>query len=175
METIRVLLCHQHPLVRSGLRALLEQQANIRVAGEAANGQEALALAVYCSPHVVVLDVKLAQITGIAAARAIIRKVKNAAIIFVSIDADPEYVAEAFKAGARGYVVADAAPSDLIQAIIAVAQGRRYLSRSITSQLLKDYSRMHPKSEALTETDEGLQSLLAEDCYDDDMRVDGET
>jgi len=130
-ETIRVLLCHQHPIFRSSLRSLLETAPKLRIVGEAANGREALILAEYCSPDIVVMDVKLVQPTGIAAARMIASKRANAGIIFVGVDSDMEYVSEAFKAGARGYVLADCAPTELVRAIEIVADGGRFLSAAL--------------------------------------------
>lgn len=99
--------------------------------GEAANGREAIILAEYCSPDIVVMDIKLVQPTGIAVARTIASKIANAGIIFVGVDADAEYVSEAFKAGARGYVLADSAPSELLRALEVVAGGGRFLSATL--------------------------------------------
>lgn len=130
-ERIRVLLCHQHPLFRSSLRTLLESEPKVRIIGEAANGREALILAEYCSPDIVVMDIKLVQPTGIVAARTIASKLANAGIIFVGVDADAEYVSEAFKAGARGYVLADSAPAELLRAVEIVAGGGRFLSAAL--------------------------------------------
>jgi DNA-binding NarL/FixJ family response regulator len=140
MAWIRVLLCHQHPIVRSSLRDLLERESDIRVVGEAANGREALTLADYFHPEIVLLDVKLTQTTGIAAAREIIAKCKDTGVVFVSVDGDEEYVAEAFKAGARGYVLADSAHTDLVHAIRVVAKQGNFLSPSIMSRLVKGAS-----------------------------------
>ena len=124
-------MCHQHPLFRSSLRTLLESEPKVRIIGEAANGREALILAEYCSPDIVVMDIKLVQPTGIVAARTIASKLANAGIIFVGVDADAEYVSEAFKAGARGYVLADSAPAELLRAVEIVAGGGRFLSAAL--------------------------------------------
>jgi DNA-binding NarL/FixJ family response regulator len=131
MHPIRVLLCNHHPIVRSGLRALLEREPEIRVVGEAANGREAVALTEYRHPDVVLLDVQLSHTTGMLAAREISAKAQNVGIVFLSEHADEEYVTEAFKAGARGYVLADSAQNDLIRAIQVVTAGDRFLSPSI--------------------------------------------
>src|ERR1700751_1976882 len=131
MNPIRVLLCHQHPVFRSSMRALIETEAGIRVLGEAANGREALILVDFCCPDVVVLDMKLAEPTGITAARSIISKLSHTGIIFVATDADTQYILEAFKAGARGYVLAQAVPSELKTSIRVVANGERFLSAGL--------------------------------------------
>jgi CheY-like chemotaxis protein len=125
MHPIRVLLCNHHPIVRSGLRALLEREPEIRVVGEAANSREAVALTEYRHPDVVLLDMQVA-------AREISAKAQDVGVVFISEHLDEEYVTEAFKAGARGYVLADSAQSDLIRAIQVVATGARFLSPSIS-------------------------------------------
>jgi len=146
---------------------LLERESTFRVIGEAANGREALVLAEHTHPEVVLLDVKLPLMNGLVAAREISSKDRNVGIIFVSVHVDEEYVAEAFKAGARGYVLADSAQSDLIRAIRVVARGDRFLSPSITSQLLEEYARKRgPEHEQISEHDKQLFCLLAEG-YDD--------
>ncbi len=92
-------------------------------------------LAEHTHPDVVLLDVKLPHMNGIAAAREICSKDRNVGVLFVSVYVDEEYVSEAFKAGARGYVVADSAQNDLIRAIRVIARGDKFLSPSITFRL----------------------------------------
>ncbi len=139
MKPTRILLCNDHPIVRCGLRLLLERESAFRVIGEAANGREAVLLADHTHPDIILLDVNLPHINGIAAAREICSKDSKPGIIFVTEHLDQEYVSEAFKAGARGYVLADSAQSDLIRAIQVVATGGRFLSPSITSQFPGEY------------------------------------
>ena len=137
MGMIRVLLCHQHPLFRSSLRAFLENDAGLQVVGEAGTGRDAVMLADVCCPDIVVLDMKLVQPAGITAARLIASKLKSAGILFVGVDADAEYVTEAFKAGARGYVLADSVPTELADAIRVVAGGRKFVSTRLRTDLHK--------------------------------------
>lgn len=106
----------------------------MRVIAEAGSGREALVLADYCQPDIVVMDIKLAQPAGIAAARLIASKLPNAGIVFVGVDADAEYVTEAFKAGARGYVLADSVPTELVGAIRVVAEGGKFVSTSLRQE-----------------------------------------
>ena len=131
MEQIRIVLANHHPIIRSNLRTLLEREPAFRVIGEAANGREAVVLVDYRCPHVVLLDVKLPYLSGIAAAREISSKNPNLGIVFVTVLSDREYVSEAFKAGARGYVLGDAASADLCGAIRVVAGGGSFLSPAI--------------------------------------------
>ena len=130
---IRVLLCHQHALFRSSLRTYLEHDSGIRVLGEAGSGREAVMLADYYRPDIIVMDVKLVQPAGIAAARLIASKLKSAGIVFVGVDGDEEYVTEAFKAGARGYVLAGSVPVELADAIRIVADGGNFVSIHLRS------------------------------------------
>lgn len=109
----------------------MEQECDIRVVGEAVNGRETVVLADYWHPDIVLLDVKLTHTTGLAAAREIASKFENIGIVFISAEGDEEYVAEAFKAGARGYVLADSAHTDLIQAIRAVANHGKFSSPKV--------------------------------------------
>ena len=90
-------------------------------------------LADYYRPDIIVMDVKLVQPAGIAAARLIASKLKSAGIVFVGVDGDEEYVTEAFKAGARGYVLADAVPAELADAIRVVADGGNFISLRLRS------------------------------------------
>ncbi len=170
MKPTRVLLCNQHPIVRSGLRLLLERETAYRVIGEAANAREAVVLAEHTHPEVVLLDIKLPDINGIVAAREICSKDSNVGIVFVTAHVDQEYVSEAFKAGARGYVIADSVQSDLIRAIRVVARGDKFLSPSITSQLLEEYARKHVHDrEQISEHEKQLFCLLAEGLDDHEI------
>lgn len=135
MGQIRLVLANHHPIVRTTLRGLLEKEPGLEIVGEAANGREAVVLADYRRPDVVLLDIHLPLVNGIPAAVEILSRSPQAAIIMVSGLADKEYVIEAFKAGARGYVRADSAQTDLIPAVRAVAEGNSYVSPSIASQL----------------------------------------
>ena len=134
MEPIRIVLANDHPLVRSSLRQLLEREQGFRVIAEAANGREAILLADYRQPDIVVLDIQLPDVSGIVAARAITGKNVRTGILFVTALADHEYIAEAFKAGARAYVLSDSAQTDLIPAVHAAAQGRLFVSSAIDPQ-----------------------------------------
>ena len=162
MDPIRVLLCNHHPIIRIGLRVLLEREPGISVVGEAANGREATVLAEYKRPHVVLLDIQFSHATGIMAAREISLKAEDVRIVFVSAHADEEYVSEGFKAGARGYVLADSVQTDLTRAIRVVANGGRFLSPRVSSKLLEEPNwQCESPSKQLTENQKTLFCLLA--------------
>jgi two-component system response regulator DegU len=138
MQPVRILVANHHPIVRNSLRLLLEREPGFSVIGEAAGGREAVVLTEYRRPEIVLLDVDLRDLNGIAVAREISRQQKEIGIVFVTAQTDEGYIVEAIKAGARGYVAGDAAPSDLVRAIKVVANGGHFLSPVIGAQLLTD-------------------------------------
>ena len=129
--SFRILLANHQPLVRSALRLLLEQERDFQVVGEAATGPEAIALADFRRPNVVLLEVELPKTSGVAVARQLLATQPSLKIIFVSSLSDIAYVTEAFKAGAHGYVAADEAPASLISAIRTVTSGESFISPAI--------------------------------------------
>lgn len=161
MEPIRIVLANHHPIIRSNLRSLLEREPAIRVIGEAANGREAVALAEYLHPNLVLLDVKLPPLNGISTAREISSKPQNLNIIFVAALTDEEYVSEAFKAGARGYVLEDAVSTDLSRAIRIVAGGGSFLSPAITARLIDEHVTKRSTGLIMSDHEKQLCCLLA--------------
>lgn len=135
MSQIRLVLANHHPIIRTTLRGLLERAPGLEIVGEAANGREAVVLADYRRPDIVLLDIHLPILNGMAAATEILSRNPQTRIIVVSGLADEEYVVQMFKAGVRGYVRDDTAQTDLLPAVRTVAQGNSYLSPSIASQL----------------------------------------
>lgn len=135
MGQIRLILANHHPIIRTTLRGLLEKEPGFEIVGEASNGREAVVLADYRRPEIVLLDIHLPHVNGISAAVEILSRNPHAGIIMVSGLTDEEYVLKAFKAGVHGYVRADAAQIDLVPAVHAVARGSSYLSPSIAAQL----------------------------------------
>jgi DNA-binding NarL/FixJ family response regulator len=131
MKSVRIVLANDHPMVRSSLRLLLQREAGFRVIAEAANAREATLLADYQRPDVVILDIHFSHISGISVARHITEKDASVRIVFMTELADEKYVAEAFKAGARAYVLSDSAQTDLIAAVHAAAQGNFFVSPGI--------------------------------------------
>jgi DNA-binding NarL/FixJ family response regulator len=130
--SVNILLASDHPAIRSSLRRLLEREPDFEVVGEAADGREALLLAEQRTPDVIVLDVTLPRTGGVAAAKKILSRKQHPEIVFIAAYADEIYIAEAFKAGARGYVSADSAQLDLVRAIHSVLAGGEFVSPSIS-------------------------------------------
>lgn len=133
------MIADDHPLVRSGLRALLERDKEFQVIAEAADGYEAIDLAVLHKPDVILLDVGMPRLSGPDAAQSISQKLPAARIVMLSMHSDEAYVLRALKAGARGYLLKASPEADVIAAIRAVAAGNAYFSPSITKLLVEEY------------------------------------
>jgi two-component system response regulator NreC len=135
----RVLIADDHPLIRGGLRSLLERDAEFRVVAEAADGNEAIELALLHRPDVILLDVGMPRLPGTEAAQHISGKLPGARIIMISMHTDEAYVLRALKAGAKGYLLKASPEADVLAAVRAVAAGNAYFSPSITRMLMEDY------------------------------------
>lgn len=168
MKKIRILLADDHKLMRSGLRLLIEQQPDLSVVGEAADGREAVALAKSLRPDVAVMDISMPNLNGIEAAQQITQSHAELAVIVLSMHPDESYVLRALKAGAKGYLLKDSAESDLITAVRAVARGKSFFSPAVSKVLLDDYMRKLKRSGAedaydlLTPREREVLQLVAE-------------
>jgi DNA-binding NarL/FixJ family response regulator len=136
---IRILLADDHEVVRDGVRALLEKQADMLIVGEAADGREAARLAGELAPDVIVMDVGMPNLNGIDATRRILAAHPQIAVVILSMHQDESYVLRSLKAGAKGYLLKESLRSDVLDAIRAVAQGRSFLTRKISRMMQEDY------------------------------------
>lgn len=128
-----MLLVEDHALLRRELRRTLDEDADIRVAGEAANGAEALDLAEVLHPDVVVMDLTMPVMDGIQAARRMLARNPDIAVLILSMNSQERFIARALDAGVRGYVVKDAADLDLAAAVKDVAAGKQVLPCAVES------------------------------------------
>jgi DNA-binding NarL/FixJ family response regulator len=167
-KKIRILLADDHTVVRRGLRLLLEGQPEFSVVAEASDGKQAVDAAEASRPDVVVLDVAMPNLNGIEAAQRILASNPGVAIVVLSMHSDEGYVLRALKAGAKGYLLKDAAEGDLIEAIKTVTRGKTFFSSEITKMLAEDYVReirargSEDSYELLTPREREILQLLAE-------------
>ena len=136
---VRILLADDHTVMRAGLRLLLERHENFEVIGEAADGREAVEIAAEQKPDVVVMDVAMPHLNGVEAARQILTRNPDIAIVMLSMHSDESYVLRSLKAGARAYLLKDSAEADLIAAIQAITEGRSFFSPGVRALLKEDY------------------------------------
>jgi len=137
LRKLRLLLGDDHPLVRHGLRKVLEERPEWEVVSEVGEGREAVREAIAHKPDVAILDVAMPLLNGIDAAQQIVRRAPETRILMLSMHADEAYVMRAVQAGATGYMVKDAAGKELLTAIESVAAGRPYFSPAI-ERLVQD-------------------------------------
>ncbi|MDX6593275.1 MAG: hypothetical protein QOJ13_2471 [Gaiellales bacterium] len=155
---IRVLIADDEALLRAGLRALLDTESDILVVGEAADGRAAIALARQTSPDVILMDVQMPSLDGIEATRQITAEagLTSARIIITTSFPTEDYVVDALRAGASGFLVKDTAPEELAKAVRIIAAGGALLSPSVTRHLITDIQARRTDKPV----DPGLVSLL---------------
>ena len=163
----RVLLADDHTLVRAGIRALLEKLPGVEVAGEASDGRELINLIKAQKPDVVLLDISMPGLNGLQALARITRDFPNVKVIILSMHPNDEYVVQALKSGASGYLLKRAATAELPAALKAVLGGEIYLSREIATQFLKKFpleqiARARSPLEQLTPRQREILQMLAE-------------
>ncbi|MEY2584843.1 MAG: hypothetical protein QOD80_869 [Verrucomicrobiota bacterium] len=136
---IRVLLVDDHSLVRAGIRSLLEKISNVEVVGEACDGREALELVTSTLPDLVLMDIAMAGLGGLEALPRILKLFPRVQVVILSAHSNEEYVIRALRAGASGYMLKDAATTELELVIRAVTLGQTYLSPSISRTVIDSY------------------------------------
>ncbi len=167
---IRVLLADDQALVRAGFRALLDAQVDIEVVGEAGDGEEAVRLAQELAPDVVLMDVRMPGVDGLAATRRIAAddRLAGLRVVILTTFGLDEYVFEAIRSGASGFLVKDTEPAELLQAVRVVAGGDALLSPSVTRRLIEEFAARakEPQSTAdlapLTDREREVMALVAE-------------
>jgi two-component system, NarL family, response regulator NreC len=137
--TVTIVLADDHPIVRQGLRTVLEAQCDFSVVGEAADGDEAVALAMRLRPALVIVDLKMPKLDGLEVCRRVTDSLLHTRVLILSMYANAAYVTEAFQRGAGGYVLKESDTSNLVEAVWEVQAGGRYLSPSISDVLLAAY------------------------------------
>lgn len=167
MDVIRVVLADDHMVVRAGLKAVLSGARDIDVVGEASNGKEAIALADRLHPHVVVMDLSMAEMDGLTATRELATRADAPKVLVLTMHGEEEYLVQVLEAGASGYLVKNAADRELVDAIRAVARGDMYVQPS-AGRILARGVRKNEKTlddrarfEKLTERERDVLQLVA--------------
>jgi DNA-binding NarL/FixJ family response regulator len=174
---IRILLADDQALVRAGFRALLDAEDDMKVIGEAADGDEAIKLVTSLVPDIVLMDIRMPRCDGLNATAKIVsdkRLVQVKIIILTTFDLN-EYIFEAIRAGASGFLVKDTEPIDLIRGIQAVARGDALLSPGVTRRLIAEFATLTNKTksvpglEVLTEREREVLVLVAGGLSNDEI------
>ncbi len=174
MEWLRILIADDHPLFRKGMRAMLEALPETEVVGEAATGEEAIALATSLAPDVIVMDLQMPGGTGLAATRAILDASPHIRVLMVTLFEDSESVFTALRAGARGYILKDTGASEMARAVQAVGRGEAIFSPAIANRLIDFFATPHPTVPkevfpALTERERDVLGLIAQGLANPDI------
>jgi DNA-binding NarL/FixJ family response regulator len=164
---LSILLADDHTIVREGLKALLEKENDLIVVAEAENGRIALEKARQCRPDIAVMDISMPEMNGIEATRHIVAELPDTRVLALSMETDRRFVVEVLKSGATGYVLKDAAFSELALAIRRVAANETFLSSRISDLLIREFIQKIPEETAityqiLTSRERSLVQLIAE-------------
>jgi DNA-binding NarL/FixJ family response regulator len=140
-EPLRILLADDHVTVRHGLRLLIDAEPDMKVIGEASDGEAALRKGLELKPDVIVMDISMPGMNGLAATRALKKARPEAAIVTLTRHSDDAYLQELLRAGASGYVLKRSAPTELLHAIRGVAAGGQYLDSTLTARVTAEFSK----------------------------------
>lgn len=166
MESIRVILADDHPVVRAGVRMLLEGLDRIDVVAEAEDGHEAIRLIRDHRPDIVFMDISMPRLRGVEAAQHIARAFPDVCVIMLSVHKNEEYVRQALRAGAAGYLLKDADPEEYKRAIEAVMSGGSYLSPEVTRRVIEGFVEKADSGQSpldqLTSRQKEILQLIAE-------------
>ena len=177
MAKLRLLLGDDHTLLLHGLRKILEEKPEWHVVAEASDGREAVRQAVAVEPDVAVLDIAMPLLNGIEATRQIVRRVPKCRVLILSMHSDEAYITRAIQAGAKGFLLKDAAGQDLVRAVAAVAANKTFFSHVVAQSMLDDYIRrvatetVADPYESLSEREREIFQLIAEGHSNKDIAL----
>lgn len=169
-----IILADDHPIVRRGLRAVLESEKGFQLIGEAGDGLEAVRIVENLRPDILIADMMMPGLTGLEVTRQVKNRVPATRVIILSMHATESYVLEALRNGANGYVLKDSAAEELIYAIREVLSGRRYLSSQLSERAIETYIKKAESTavdsyESLTTREREVLKLAAEGCTNNEI------
>ena len=141
MKELKIILADDHTLVRAGIRSLIQQFQGMKVVGEAGDGNEALRLVKELKPDILLTDIAMPGMNGLDTVARLKRDFPGTRVIILSMHVSEEYVLQALKSGADGYLLKDSATTELEQAVKAVSRGEKFLSPSVSQHVIEDYKR----------------------------------
>jgi DNA-binding NarL/FixJ family response regulator len=150
---IRILLVDDHPVVRHGLRGMLDAEPDLSVVGEAASGPDGVALAVESRPDIVLMDLRMPDGDGVTATEQILARVPGVRVMVLTTYESDRDILRAIEAGATGYLLKDASPSELAEAVRAAARGETVLAPSVASTLVRQVRQPSPPSLSVREVE----------------------
>lgn len=159
---LTVILADDHALVRAGIRSLLERLPGVTILAEAGDGREAHALVMARAPDVVVMDISMPGLNGLDATARIVREQPRTKVLILSMHTSEDYVLQALRAGAAGYLLKDSATAELAQAFDAIRHGETYLSPSISSEVMARHLQRQsdPRAEATKSLTPRMREIL---------------
>lgn len=166
MKNLRILLAENHEIVRKGTKALINEQDDLEVVGEAKDGEEAVEMAQQLSPDIVLMGISMPNLNGLTATKRLKNTLPEIKILILTRYTENGYIQQLIQAGINGYILKQSPPSELINAIRAVGEGRNYLDSMITQTLMNSYARqMHGEQGVIgteiTEREEEILRLIA--------------
>ena len=160
-KKIRILLADDHPVVRKGLYSCLASRENLKIVGEAADGAEAMRKVTELLPDIVLMDIYMPQLDGLAVTERIQKECPQVKVLILSMHSNREYVLRIIKAGARGYVLKDAPPDELVRAIEAVNAGETFFSPAVARIALNEFVSETNRADPFSRLSEREREVLA--------------